>query len=57
VAQGHLKKAAKRREMIRMCLASGGQNNYKISNETQTTWKTTQKKKKKKKGEKKKKKK
>jgi len=27
-----------------MCLASGGQNNYKISNETQTTWKTTKEK-------------
>jgi hypothetical protein len=41
VAQGHLKDAVKNREMICMLLASGEQNNYKISNQTHTTGKMT----------------
>jgi hypothetical protein len=45
VAQGRLKEVVQNKEMICICLASGGQNNYEISNEAQTAWKKTKEKK------------
>jgi hypothetical protein len=36
MAQGQLKEAGNNRGIIYMCLASGRQNNYESSNQTQT---------------------